>query len=63
VAQAMAKKHYSDENFRVDRIRRLRAALEDHILSIKRQITEEIDVSQSEEEREIQQQVLGRPIF
>ena len=59
VVQAMAKKHYSDQNFRVDRIRRLRAALEDRILSIKRQITEEIDVSQSEEEREIQQQVLG----
>ena len=40
VVQAMAKKHYSDQNFRVDRIRRLRAALEDRILSIKRQITE-----------------------
>ena len=59
----MAKKHYSDQNFRVDRIRRLRAALEDHILTVKRQITEGIDVSQSEEEREIRQQVLGRPIF
>ena len=53
VAQAMAKKHYSDQNFRVDRIRRLREALEDRILTIKRQITEGIDVSQSEEEREI----------
>ena len=63
VAQAMAKKHYSDQNFRVDRIRRLQAALEDHILTIKRQTTEEIDVGQSEGEREIRQQVLGRPIF
>ena len=63
VAQAMAKKHYSDQNFRVDRIRRLRTALEDHILTVKRQITEETAIGQSEEEREVRQQVLGRPIF
>ena len=63
VVQAMAKKHYSDQNFRVDRIRRLRTALEDHILTIKRQITEETAVDQSEGERELRQRVLGQPIF
>ena len=63
VAQTMAKKHYSDQNFRVDRICRLRAALEDHILTVKRQLTEGIDVIESEEEREMRRQVLGRPLF
>ena len=63
VAHAMAKKHYSDQNFRVDRICRLRAALEDHILEIKRQITEGIDINEPEGEREVRRQVLGRPIF
>ena len=63
VAHAMVKKHYSDQNFRVDRICRLRAALEDHILEIKRQITERIDINEPEGEREVRRQVLGRPIF
>ena len=53
VAHAMAMKHYSDQNHRVDRIRRLRAALEDHILTIKRQLTEGINVSELKEEREM----------
>ena len=43
----MVKKHYSSQNFRVDHIRRLRLALEDHILAIKMQIAEEIDISES----------------
>ena len=59
----MVKKHYSDQNFRVDRICRLQVALEDHILAIKRQLTGRIDVSESEEEREMRRQVLGRPVF
>lgn len=63
VVQAMVKKHYSTQNFRVDRIRRLRAALEDHILEIKKQIMEGSDVDESAEEQEMKRRVLRRPIF
>lgn len=63
VVQAMIKNHYSKQNLRVDRIRRLRAPLEDHVLKIKKQITEEIDIDESGEEQETRRRVLGKPIF
>ena len=59
----MVKKHYSSQNFRVDHIRRLRLALEDHILAIKMQITEGIDINEPEGEGEVRQQVAGSDIY
>ena len=63
VAHAMVKKHYSNQNFRVDRIRRLQVALEDHTLAIKTRIIEEVDINKPEGEEDSRWQALGRPIF
>ena len=59
----MVKKHYSSQNCRVDRIRRLRSAVEDHILMIKTQIAKDIDPSEPGKEGDELQRVLLRPIF
>ena len=59
----MVKKHYSNQNFVVNCICRLRSALEDHILAIKIRIIEEIDINGPEGEEDVQWQALGRPFF
>ena len=63
MAHAMVKKHYSAQNYRMDRIRRLRSALEDHILAIKTRIAAEIDINEPEGEEDMRRQVLEKPIF
>ena len=62
-AHTVVKKHYSNQNFGVDRICRLRSALEDHILAIKMQITEGIDINEPEGEGEVRRQVTGSGIY